>query len=190
MIEAKSAENGIGIVRLMGRYCGQIAVHACLASRDVNICLIPEVFFQLYGEFGVYERIIQRAKERGHCVVVVAEGAEDGLIDEDRQHMRAQLGIKNDRFDDSGNIKNVDLAKFMVSDLAKYGKAKHNMSLTIKYLNPTYAIRTTPANGGDIDLCHRLAHTAVHSIQAGYTDFSIGLVRSYPVMIPINLLNS
>lgn len=121
-------------------------------------------------------------------MVVVAEGAEDGLIEEDKKLMREALGIKADRFDDSGNLKNVDLAKFMVSDLGKYGKQHHNMNLTIKYLNPTYAIRTTPANGGDTDLCHRLAHTAIHCVQAGYTDFSVGQVRNYPVMIPLTLL--
>ena len=183
-----SAENGVGIIRLMGRYCGYIATYAALASRDVNICLIPEVHFQLYGTSGVYERIIERAKTKGHCVIVIAEGAEDGLIDEDKALMREKLGIKEDFYDESGNLKNVDLAKFMVSDLAKYGKEHHNIPLTIKYLNPTYAIRTTPANAADNDLCHKLAHTAVHSMQAGFTDFSIGIVRNYPVMIPLDIL--
>lgn len=121
-------------------------------------------------------------------MVVVAEGAEDGLIDEERASMREQLGIKADAYDGSGNLQNVDLAKFMVSDLAKYSKEKHGTTLTVKYLNPTYAIRTTLANGADNDLCHKLAHTAVHSIQAGYTDFSVGLVRNYPVLIPLWLL--
>ena len=107
-------------------------------------------------------------------MVVIAEGAEDGLIDEEREIMRKEMGVTKERLDESGNVKSVDLAKFVVSDLAKYAKDKHNVSLTIKYLNPTYAIRTTPANGGDTDLCHRLAHTAVHCIQSGYTDFSIG----------------
>ena len=87
-------------------------------------------------------------------------------------------------------MKNIDLAKFMVSDLAKYGKEKHNMALTIKYLNPTYAIRTSPANSADTDLCHRLAHVAVHCVMAGYTDFSVGMVRNYPVMIPISILTA
>lgn len=71
----------------MGRYCGYIACAASLASRDVNICLIPEVYFQLYGPEGVYDRIIERAQRRGHCVVVVAEGAEDGMIDEEHKIM-------------------------------------------------------------------------------------------------------
>lgn len=169
----------------MGRYCGYIACYASLASRDVNICLIPEVHFQLYGPEGVYERIITRAKKRGHCVVVIAEGAEAGLTDEDHELMLEAMGVKEDRFDESGNRKSVDLAKFMCSDLSRYSKIHHNMNLTIKYLNPTYAIRTVPANGGDADLCHRLAHCAVHCIQAGYCNFSVGLVRNYPVMIPL-----
>lgn len=94
MIEAESAELGIGVIRLMGRYCGYISCYAALASRDVNICLIPEVYFQLYGESGVYEWIIKRAKKRGHCVVVIAEGAEEGLIDEEREKMREFFGVK------------------------------------------------------------------------------------------------
>jgi 6-phosphofructokinase 1 len=110
------------------------------------------------------------------------------LINEDKEKMYKSMGISENRYDESGNVKNVDLAKFMVSDLARYAKETHDTKLTIKYLNPTYAIRTAPANGGDTDLCHRLAHTAVHCVQAGYTDFSIGQVRNYPVMIPLNLL--
>mmetsp|Transcript_1083 Transcript_1083/g.1998 ORF Transcript_1083/g.1998 Transcript_1083/m.1998 type:complete len:87 (-) Transcript_1083:247-507(-) len=76
----------------------------------------------------------------------------------------------------------------MVSDLNSYAKEKHGVNLTIKYLNPTYAIRTAPANGGDTDFCHRLAHCAVHCVQSGYTDFSVGQVRNYPVMIPLKVL--
>ena len=150
MIEAESAELGIGVIRLMGRYCGYISCHASLASRDVNVCLIPEVYFQLYGEAGVYDWIIKRAKRRNHCVVVIAEGAEEGLIDEDRQRMRDYFGIKENKKDESGNVKSLDLAEFVVNDLKSYAKKHHSgLSLTIKYLNPTYAIRTAPANSAD-----------------------------------------
>jgi 6-phosphofructokinase 1 len=74
------------------------------------------------------------------------------------------MGITSTKRDESGNVKN----------LTQYGKQKYGMNLTIKYLNPTYAIRTTPANGADTDLCHRLAHVAVHCVMGGYTDFSVG----------------
>lgn len=136
----------------------------------------------------MYEWVIERAKKRGHCVIVIAEGAEEGLIDEERAHMRKEMGVFEDKVDASGNIKSVDLAAFVVKDLAAYAKKTHEIKLTVKYLNPTYAIRTAPANGGDQDLCHRLANTAVHCIQSGYTDFSVGLIRNYPVMIPLDLL--
>lgn len=106
-VEAEAAEYGVGIVKLMGRYCGFIAVESSLASRDVNVCLIPEVHFQLEGSDGVYESIIERAKVKGHCVVVIAEGAEDGLIPEERLKIREQMGIKEDVKDESGNIKNI-----------------------------------------------------------------------------------
>ena len=188
--EAESAENGVGLIRLMGRHCGYIAVHAALASRDVNVCLVPEVHFQLYGPQGVYEHIIKRATGRGSCIVVVAEGAEDGLIDEERTKMREAMGIVGDQHDASGNRKNADLALFIKKDLGAYAKKKHGTALTIKYLNPTYAIRATAANGGDAELCQRLARVAAHSVQAGYTDFSVGLARATPVMIPLDLLIS
>lgn len=188
VVESGAAENGVGIIRLQGRHCGFFAVQATLASRDVNICLIPEVHFQLTGAHGAYERIIERATKSGHCVVVVAEGAEQGMVDEERAEMRRVLGVEGDERDASGNIKSVDLADYMVKDLGRYAKEKKGTALTIKYLNPTCALRTTPANGADNDLCHKLSHAAVHCVMAGYTDFCIGLVRDTPVMMPLSLL--
>ncbi len=91
----------------MGRYCGYIAVASSLASRDVNICLIPEVHFQLEGPDGVFDAIIERAKIKGHCVVVIAEGAEDGLIEEERVKVREKMGIQEEIKDESGNKKSV-----------------------------------------------------------------------------------
>ena len=41
-VEAESAPNGIGLVKLMGRSTGHIALSATLSSRDVDCCLIPE----------------------------------------------------------------------------------------------------------------------------------------------------
>ena len=87
-VEAEAAENGIGIVKVMGRYCGFIAVASSLASRDVNIVIIPEVHFQLLGPQGLYENIIERLKIKGHIVIVIAEGAFDGLVDEEKSTIR------------------------------------------------------------------------------------------------------
>lgn len=64
--------------------------------------------------------------------------------------MREFFGVKTQRKDESGNVKSLDLAEFIVKDLKEYAKKHHGgISLTIKYLNPTYAIRTAPANSAD-----------------------------------------
>ena len=100
---------------------------------------------------------------RGHCVVVIAEGAESGLIDEEKEIVEKELNFIQEN-GLKGKKSFLDLARYIKDDLLKYAKEKHNMTLTIRYLNPTYAIRTAPANGRDTNLCHRLAHSAVHSV--------------------------
>jgi len=117
-VEAEAAEYGIGIVRMPGRNCGFFPVSSSLASRDVNICLIPELTFQIYGAHGVYEAIIERAKVKGHCIIVVSDGAYRGLIKSDQTQVseRAPKAVKNDPADETS----IDLALFMKSDLGKY----------------------------------------------------------------------
>ena len=99
-VEAEAAEFGIGIIRMPGRRCGIFPVSTTLASRDVNICLVPELSFQLYGENGVYESIIQRAKLKGHCIVVVSDGAYRGLIDEEKEQILQNNPNAPRNFDD------------------------------------------------------------------------------------------
>jgi len=70
--------NGIGIVKLMGRSSGFIATYASLASGDIDLCLIPEIVLTdelLRGPDGYLAFLLRRVQERGHAVVVVAEGA-------------------------------------------------------------------------------------------------------------------
>lgn len=125
-VEAEAAEYGVGIVKLMGRYCGYIAVASSLASRDVNICLIPEVHFQLEGHDGVYESIIERAKLKGHCVIVIAEGAEDGLLPEERTVIRERMGIKEDIKDESGNVKS--MVSFIINNIVSHYRILEHIS--------------------------------------------------------------
>jgi 6-phosphofructokinase len=68
----QDAPNGIGIVRLMGRECGFVAVHATLAAGDVDVCLIPEVSFDMDK---LFEYVETNLESKGHCLIVVAEGA-------------------------------------------------------------------------------------------------------------------
>ncbi|KAJ8774726.1 hypothetical protein K2173_017172 [Erythroxylum novogranatense] len=176
--EAESVENGIGLVKLMGRYSGFIAMYATLASRDVDCCLIPESPFYLEGKGGLFEFIDKRLKENGHMVIVIAEGAGQDLLNESLQSIDEQ--------DASGNklLKDVGL---WISQMIKAHFAKENkLSITLKYIDPTYMIRAIPSNASDNVYCTLLAQSAVHGAMAGYTGFTVGLVNTRQTYIPFN----
>jgi len=165
-------------VRLMGRSAGFIAMEACNASRDVNICLVPEFKFQIYGDEGLLEYVYQFLLKNRSCVIVVAEGAGDALVD-------ADLGIDKSKKDASGNVQLGDIGAFLQKQIVDYGKKK-NMEITLKYINPTYMIRTVPANTLDRKMCTQLAQNAVHGAMAGYTGFTIGHVNNRVSLIPLD----
>ncbi|KAG8635923.1 hypothetical protein MANES_16G076300v8 [Manihot esculenta] len=101
-VEAESTENGIGVVKLMGRYSGFIAMYATLASRDVDCCLIPESPFYLEGQGGLFEFIEKRLKENGHMVIVIAEGAGQDLLSKSLESMDQQDASGNKLLQDVG----------------------------------------------------------------------------------------
>jgi len=164
--------NGIGIVKLMGRSAGFIAVHATMASGDVDLCLVPEVAIVLDGEKGCLPFLYERVKEQGHAVVVVAEGAGEELLG------------KSAETDAGGNRKLPAIGEFLKSKISEYFK-QQGSETTIKYVDPSYMIRSVPANASDSLYCMLLASNAVHGAMAGYTAFSTGLVNNRVVFIPI-----
>ena len=164
--------NGIGIVKLMGRSAGFIAVHATLASGDVDLCLVPEIDIELEGERGVLPFLMKRVAEQGHAVVVVAEGAGEDVLGECAET------------DASGNKKLPAVGEFMKAKIVEYFK-KNKKEATVKYIDPSYMIRSVPANSSDALYCMLLAQNAVHGAMAGYTGFSVGLVNNRVVYIPI-----
>ncbi|XP_042415889.1 ATP-dependent 6-phosphofructokinase 6-like [Zingiber officinale] len=176
-VEAESVENGIGVVKLMGRYSGFIAMYATLASRDVDCCLIPESPFYLEGKGGLLEFIERRLKENGHMVIVVAEGAGQDLIAKSMQSM--------DHQDASGNKLLLDVGLWL-SQKIKDHFSNHKMSITLKYIDPTYMIRAVPSNASDNVYCTLLAHSAIHGAMAGYTGFIVGPVNGRHAYIPFH----
>jgi 6-phosphofructokinase 1 len=127
--EAKcNLPNGIGIVKLMGRSAGFIASHATLSSGDVDLCLIPEIPLELYGERGFLPFLEQRVKENGHAVVVVAEGAGEDVLSESKET------------DAGGNRKLPPIGEFLKHEICQYFKSKNIIS-TVKYIDPSYMIR-------------------------------------------------
>ncbi|XP_074570453.1 ATP-dependent 6-phosphofructokinase 6-like [Curcuma longa] len=176
-VEAESVENGIGLVKLMGRYSGFIAMYATLASRDVDCCLIPESPFHMEGKGELLEFIEKRLKENGHMVIVVAEGAGQELIAESMRSISHK--------DASGNKLLLDIGLWLSHKIKAHFK-KTKVSINLKYIDPTYMIRAVPSNASDNVYCTLLAHSAVHGAMAGYTGFTTGPVNGRHAYIPFH----
>ncbi|KAL5715351.1 6-phosphofructokinase [Ranunculus cassubicifolius] len=178
-VEAESAVNGIGLVKLMGRSTGHIALYATLSSRDVDCCLIPEMDFYLEGKGGLFEFLEMRLKENGHAVVVIAEGAGQDLI--------PRTDAEKEEKDESGNPVFLDAGVWLKSELKKWWAKDHPGELfTLKYIDPTYMIRAVPANATDNLYCTLLAHSAIHGVMAGYTGFVSGPINGNYAYIPLD----
>lgn len=177
-VEVESVENGIGIVKLMGRYSGFIAMFATLASRDVDCCLIPESPFYLEGRGGLYEFIDERLKENGHVVIVIAEGA-------GQDYVAAETCKSNER-DASGNRLLLDVGLWLTDKIKTHFMEVKKTAVNMKYIDPTYMIRAIPSNAYDNIYCTLLAQSAVHGAMAGFTGFTVGPVNSRHAYIPIS----
>ncbi|MEQ9455009.1 MAG: ATP-dependent 6-phosphofructokinase [Phycisphaeraceae bacterium] len=165
--EARAARRGVGVVKLMGRHSGFIAAYACLASNDVNYCLIPEVTAPLEGEDGLLSHLSGRLDGRGHAVVVVAEGF-------------GQEYVPAAGEDRSGNRKLGDVGPFLCSLIRERIEG-----VTIKYVDPSYLIRGSAATPHDSVLCFRLAAYAVHAAMAGRTEMIVGRWHGRYLNVPI-----
>ncbi len=173
-MEARGAHNGLSIVKLMGRDSGFIAAYATLANTVVNLCLVPEVPFELEGAGGLFEAL-RRRFERGktHAVLVVAEGAGQHLFE----------GLPQVR-DASGNVLKHDIGDFLV-DKIRHHFEKLGMDLAIRYFDPSYSIRSVPARGTDAIFCTQLAENAVHAAMSGRTDMVVGSTAGRFTHVPI-----
>ena len=172
--ESKGAPNGIGLVKLMGRDSGFIAAGAAVASQEVNFVLVPEVPLRLDGPKGFLAALHRRMSERHHAVVVVAEGAGQDLLE-------AENGS-----DKSGNRKKGDVGIYLRDRIVAYFKEK-GTEANLKYIDPSYVIRSVPANSQDARLCDGYARNAVHAAMAGKTDLIIGDWHGVYVHVPIPL---
>ncbi|KAG8367305.1 hypothetical protein BUALT_Bualt16G0058500 [Buddleja alternifolia] len=180
-VEATSFENGIGLVKLMGRYSGFIAMYATIASRDVDCCLIPESPFYLEGRGGLFEYIEKRIKENGHMVIVIAEGAGQELLTESLRSANKE--------DASGNKLLQDVGLWISQKIKDHFSKQRKTAVNLKYIDPTYMIRAIPSNASDNVYCTLLAQSAVHGAMAGYTGFTVGPVNGRHAYIPFHRIN-
>jgi 6-phosphofructokinase 1 len=174
-VEATGAVNGVGLVKLMGRDSGFIACYAALAGSNVDFVLIPEVGFELEGEGGFLESLRHRLMKRGSAVVVVAEGAGQHLM---------QSGAGTDA---SGNKRYGDIGSFLKDRINGFFKERRT-EVNLKYIDPSYIVRSVPANAQDNVYCSRLAQGAVHAAMAGKTSMLVGRWHGSFVHLPLDLV--
>jgi 6-phosphofructokinase 1 len=179
-VEAKGAPMGIGLVKIMGRQSGHIATGAALAMSDVNYVLIPEVPFDLDGEKGFLKVLEQRLLRRNHCVILVAEGAGQELMHRDDETIET---------DASGNLRLHDIGPFLKNRIDDYF-GRRGMEINLKYIDPSYMIRSVPANASDSIYCGALGQYAVHAGMAGKTGMLVGLMKDEYVHLPLKMVSS
>lgn len=173
--EACGAVNGIGLVKLMGRDSGFIACYAALAGSNVDFVLIPEVPFEMDSTHGLLEALRYRVAKRGSAVIVVAEGAGQQLLATDGST------------DASGNKRYGDIGLHLKDAINAFFKERR-MEVNLKYIDPSYIVRSVPANPQDNVYCSRLAQAAVHAAMAGKTSMLVGRWHGAFVHLPLEMV--
>jgi len=178
--EARGAYNGVAVVKLMGRHSGFIAAMAAVANGDANFVLVPEIPFDLDGSKGFLRVLGRRLDERSHALVVVAEGAGQDIID-------SETGKRES--DASGNVKLADIGIYLRDRISEEFKMGWNAA-TVKYIDPSYIIRSSPANADDSIFCTQLAHNAVHAAMSGRTKMVVSLWNNTFAYVPMRAVIS
>jgi 6-phosphofructokinase len=173
--EAVGVNNGVGLVKLMGRESGFIAAQATLALKEVNFVLVPESPFHFEGEHGLLPSLEERLRTRHHAVIVVAEGA-------GQDHCE----ISGEK-DASGNPVLCDVSTLLINKIKDYFKSRE-MDVTLKFIDPSYIIRSVPANANDRVYCGFLGQNAVHAAMAGKTGMVVSRLLSRYVHLPLHLV--
>ncbi len=174
-VEAKGAFNGIGLVKIMGRLSGYITATAALAQGDANFVLIPEVPFDLTSEKGFLRALEKRMQARGHAVVLAAEGAGQNLL---------QKNDAGEKTDASGNIRLSDIGLFLKQKIEEHFR-NISVEINLKYIEPSYMIRSVPANASDSIYCSSLGQYSVHAAMAGKTGLLVALRNNEYIHLPL-----
>jgi 6-phosphofructokinase 1 len=174
--EAMGAYNGVGLVKLMGRHSGYITTLAALANGDVNLVLVPEVKFVLAGSRGLLAHLERRLSRRTHAVIAVAEGAGQDQMEAEAR----QLGV-----DASGNRRLADVGPFLKGAIEKHFQAK-SIPVNVRYIDPSYMIRSSATTPNDSVFCLQLAHHAVHAAMSGRTGMLVGIWNNTFTHVPLH----
>ncbi len=171
--EAVASYNGITVVKLMGRQSGFLAATAAVASGVANFVLVPEVPLDLEPPHGFLAALERRLCQRNHAVVVVAEGV--------GQEIFKQASLQPD---DSGNIQLDNIGEYLCRTIQFYFQEK-KIDTTVRYIDPSYYVRSVSANSSDSMYCFQLAHNAVHAAMTGRTAMIMGYWNQAFTHIPM-----
>lgn len=174
--EASSVRRGIGLVKLMGRHAGYLAAASTLATGLADFCLVPEIPFALDDEGGLFDLLARRIERQGHAVLVVAEGAGQELF------AGQDLGT-----DASGNPKLGDIGVLLKREIDRHFEAA-GAPVSIKYIDPSYLVRSAPAGTADALHGTRLAHGAIHAAMSGRTSMVVGYWHGQLTHVPLTAL--
>jgi len=189
-VEAEGFPNGLGVVKVMGRNSGFIAMHSALGCCVADLCLVPEVDFYFDGPGGIADHIYERIARNGKAVIVVAEGAGQNLMKE----MGAAAGGEEVKKDLSGNVLLDDVGPWLVRQLKTRlddrlaAATEYGDGLNTKYVDPSYMVRAVPPNAADNLYCSQLAQNAVHGAMAGFSNFLVGAINTRECYLPIELV--
>ena len=172
--EAEAYPNGIGLIKLMGRHSGFLAATTALAQQDANFVLIPEIDIDLYGKHGFLNALETRVKLSNHAVIIAAEGAGQNFFKKQKKE-----------YDASGNLKLKDIGLFLKAEISKWFNERE-IPISLKYIDPSYMIRSLPANANDSVFCGLLGRDAVHAGMAGKTKLLISFWNNHYVHIPMD----
>ncbi|BBH52092.1 ATP-dependent 6-phosphofructokinase [Fluviispira sanaruensis] len=171
--EARSAFHGIGLVKIMGRNCGALTATAAVAMNDIDFVLVPEVPIKLEGPNGLLNTIVKKVIDKGYITIAVAEGAGQDLFPPSETEKDA-----------SGNIKLKDIGKFLQKKIVDEFKTR-NIETTLKYIDPSYMLRSQTTSADDSVFCAKLGQNAVHAAMAGKTGCMIGYAHERFTHVPL-----
>ncbi|WP_397601861.1 ATP-dependent 6-phosphofructokinase [Silvanigrella sp.] len=168
--EARSAFHGIGLVKIMGRNCGALTATAAVAMNDIDFVLVPEVPICLDGQNGLLNAIVRKVIDKGYITIAVAEGA--------GQELFPPSEIEKDA---SGNVKLKDIGKFLQKVITDEFKSR-NIETTLKYIDPSYMLRSQTTSADDSVFCAKLGQNAA---MAGKTGCMIGYAHERFTHVPL-----
>ena len=121
---------------------------------------------------GFLKALNERLEKRAHAVIVVGEGAGQDIVPETGER------------DASGNVRYQDIGVFLREQIHAYFKGK-GAEINLKYIDPSYTIRSVPAAADDSVFCLLLGQNAVHAGMAGRTNITVGFWLNEFTHLPI-----